>query len=125
MIKNRCKLIFSESLCACFCEIPGEYAIIMEEVMFRLWAKEFKENRLVKDITITDTSKEKNRTKKVFDALDEVCYEFDLSRPIWLDRNINEFKRIDKTRFYQDNFIDSIEFDFLEISVIEEDEIFM
>ena len=97
----------------------------MEEVMFRLWAKEFKENRLVKDITITDTSKEKNRTKKVFDALDEVCYEFDLSRPIWLDRNINEFKRIDKTRFYQDNFIDSIEFDFLEISVIEEDEIFM
>ena len=93
--------------------------------MFRLWAKEFKENRLVKDITITDTSKEKNRTKKVFDALDEVCYEFDLSRPIWLDRNINEFKRIDKTRFYQDNFIDSIEFDFLEISVIEEDEIFM
>ena len=91
--------------------------------MFRLWAKEFKENRLVKDITITDTSKEKNRTKKVFDALDEVCYEFDLSRPIWLDRNINEFKRIDKTRFYQDNFIDSIEFDFLEISVIEEDEI--
>lgn len=95
----------------------------MEEVMFRLWAKEFKENRLVKDITITDTSKEKNRTKKVFDALDEVCYEFDLSRPIWLDRNINEFKRIDKTRFYQDNFIDSIEFDFLEISVIEEDEI--
>lgn len=95
----------------------------MEEVMFRLWAKEFKENRLIKDITITDTSKEKNRTKKVFDALDEVCYEFDLSRPIWLDRNINEFKRIDKTRFYQDNFIDSIEFDFLEISVIEEDEI--
>ncbi|MCI5502037.1 MAG: hypothetical protein MR384_02305 [Lachnospiraceae bacterium] len=91
--------------------------------MFRLWAKEFKENRLIKDITITDTSKEKNRTKKVFDALDEVCYEFDLSRPIWLDRNINEFKRIDKTRFYQDNFIDSIEFDFLEISVIEEDEI--
>lgn len=96
----------------------------MEEVMFRLWAKEFKENRLVKDITITDTSKEKNRTKKVFDALDEVCYEFDLSRPIWLDRNINEFKRIDKTRFYQDNFIDSIEFDFLEISVIEEDELY-
>ena len=91
--------------------------------MFRLWAKEFKENRLVKDITITDTSKEKNRTKKEFHALDEVCYEFDLSRPIWLDRNINEFKRIDKTRFYQDNFIDSIEFDFLEISVIEEDEI--
>lgn len=91
--------------------------------MFRLWAKEFKENRLLKDITITDSSKEKNRTKKVFDAVDEICYEFDLSKPIWLDRNIDEFKRHDKTRFYQDNFIDSIDFDFLEIHVIEEDEI--
>ena len=91
--------------------------------MFRLWAKEFKENRLLKDITITDSSKEKNRTKKVFDSVDEICYEFDLSKPIWLDRNIDEFKRHDKTRFYQDNFIDSIDFDFLEIHVIEEDEI--
>ena len=91
--------------------------------MFRLWAKEFKENRLLKDITITDSSKEKNRTKKVFDAVDEICYEFDLSKPIWLDRNIDEFKRHDETRFYQDNFIDSIDFDFLEIHVIEEDEI--
>ena len=94
----------------------------MEESMFRLWAKEFKENRLVKDITITDSSKEKNRTKKVFDAVEEVCYEFDLGKPIWLDNNIDEFKRHDKTRFGQDNFIESIDFDFLEIHVIEEDE---
>ncbi len=47
--------------------------------MFRLWAKEFKNNK------------------------------------------ISEFQRIDKTRFTSDNFIDSIEFDFLEIHVIEED----
>ena len=46
---------------------------------------------------------------------------FDLQEPIWLDKNIAEFKRIDKTRFYQDNFIESIAFDFLEIQVIEED----
>ena len=70
--------------------------------MFRLWAKAFK-------------------NRKVFDAVDEVCYEFDLSRPVWLDKNINEFKHRDKTRFDQDNFIDSLEFDYLEIQVIEED----
>ena len=46
--------------------------------MFRLWAKKFKDNRMLDDITITDPSKEKNRTKKVFDSLDEVCYTFDL-----------------------------------------------
>jgi len=89
--------------------------------MFRLWAKEFKDNRLLKDITISDMAEGKSRTKKVFDAVDEVCYEFDLSRPVWLDKNINEFKRRDKTRFDQDNFIDSLEFDYLEIQMIEED----
>ena len=90
--------------------------------MFRLWAKEFKSNRMLRDITISDMDTEKNRTKKVFDAVDEVCYAFDLSKPIWLEKNIEEFKRVDKTRFYQDNFIDSIDFDYLEIHVIEEDD---
>lgn len=89
--------------------------------MFRLWAKEFKDNRLLKDITISDMAEGKSRTKKVFDAVDEVCYEFDLSRPVWFEKNINEFKRRDKTRFYKDNFIESVEFDFIEIQVIEED----
>jgi hypothetical protein len=90
--------------------------------MFRLWGKEFKENRLVNDITITDTDTVKNRTKKVFDAIEEICLAFDLSKPIWLEKNIAEFQRVDKTRFTSDNFIDAIDFDYLEIQVIEEDE---
>lgn len=57
----------------------------------------------------------------VFHALDEVCYQFDLGKPIWLDSTITEFKRHAKARFYQDNFIESIEFDYLEIHIIEED----
>jgi len=61
------------------------------------------------------------RTHKIFRALDEICYSFDLSKPIWLDKTIQEFKRHDKARFTQDNFIDGIEFDYLEIHVIEED----
>lgn len=89
--------------------------------MFRLWAKEFKNNRMLRDIVIENNSQNINRTKKVFAAIDEVCYEFDLSKPIWLDHNISEFKRIDKTRFTRDNFIDTIDFDFLEVHVIEED----
>ena len=88
--------------------------------MFRLWAKEFKDNRMLRDMTIEDNS-EDTRTHKIFHALDKICYEFDLSKPIWLETTIAEFKRHAKTRFYQDNFVDEIEFDFLEIHVIEED----
>ena len=92
----------------------------MEIIMFRLWAKIFKDNRMLKDICI-ENGDEDTRTHKVFHALDEVCYAFDLGKPIWLDKTIAEFKRHDKARFTQDNFIESIDFDYLEIHVIEED----
>lgn len=88
--------------------------------MFRLWGKIWTENRLVRDIVIEEPSND-TRTHKVFHALDQICYAFDLSKPIWLDKTIQEFKRHDKARFNQDNFIDSIDFDYLEIHVIEED----
>ena len=74
---------------------------------------------MLKDTTITDETEE-TRTHKIFHALDSICYEFDLSKPIWLDSNVEEFKRRDKTRFTQDNFVESIEFDYLEIQIIEE-----
>lgn len=88
--------------------------------MFRLWGKLIKNNHLLKDITITIDNENINRTKKVFSALDEICYEFDLGKPIWLDNTINDFKLHDKARFFSDNFIEEIEFDYLEIQVIEE-----
>lgn len=88
--------------------------------MFRLWAKVFKDNRMLKDICIED-NREDTRTHKVFRALEEVCYRFDLGKPIWLDKTVKEFKRHSKARFYQDNFIEGIDFDFLEIQIIEED----
>lgn len=87
--------------------------------MFRLWGKIYKDNRLIKDTVICEES-EDTRTHKTFHALDEICYEFDLSKPIWLDSTIAEFQKHSKARFYQDNFVDSIDFDFLEIHVIEE-----
>ena len=74
--------------------------------MFRLWGKEIKDNHMLRDTVICDDTDD-TRTHKIFNALDSICYEFD-------------FKRHDKTRFYQDNFVDSIDFDYLEIHIIEE-----
>ncbi|PXV91809.1 hypothetical protein C8E03_103380 [Lachnotalea glycerini] len=88
--------------------------------MFRLWAKIYTNNHLIKDITIEDPTKD-TRTHKIFNALEQVCYGFDLSKPIWLNSTIDEFKRHSKTRFNQDAFVDRIDFDYLEIQIIEED----
>lgn len=86
----------------------------------RIWFKIFCDNRMQKDFCVTDDSDD-TRTHKIFHALDSACYEFDLSKPIWLDTTIADFKRDAKARFYKDNFIDEIDFDYLEIHVIEED----
>lgn len=88
--------------------------------MFRLWAKIFKDNRMLRDTVICDDSEE-TRTHKVFNALEEICYQFDLGKPMWLDATINDFKKHSKARFTHDNFVEQIDFDFLEIQVIEED----
>jgi hypothetical protein len=90
--------------------------------MFRLWAKVFTNNKLINDTVICNDDININRTRKIYQAIDEICYQFDLSKPIWLDSTVVDFKRHDKTRFTQDNFIDTIDFDYLEIHVIEEDD---
>ena len=43
--------------------------------MFRIWAKEWKSNHLIKDMTVCNDNPEMNRTAKVFAAIDTVCNE--------------------------------------------------
>ncbi len=88
--------------------------------MFRLWARTFRDNHLLQDICIEDGGSD-TRTHKVLHGLEKACVQFDLSVPLWLDKTIAEFKRHKKARFTQDNFIEEIDFDFLEIQIIEED----
>ena len=91
-----------------------------EPILFRLWGKIITENHLDKDVVIKNDRAD-TRTHKIMNALEKICYDFDLGKPIWLDSNITDFKKHRKTRFRQDNFLESIPFDFLEIEIIEED----
>lgn len=89
--------------------------------MFRVWGKVMKDNHLVKDMVVEIEDYTLSRTKKVYQALDDMCYEFDLAKPIWLETNIEDFKRHARTRFTADSFIENIDFDFLDFQVIEEE----
>ena len=55
--------------------------------MFRLWGKIFKDNHMLRDTVIEDDRND-TRTHKIFDSLDQICYDFDLGKPIWLDSGI-------------------------------------
>ena len=85
----------------------------------RIWGKIWRDNHLLRDTVIEDVSDD-TRTHKVFHALEAVCLEFDLGQPIWLEANIAEFQKRARTRFRQDAFIEQIDFDYLELQVIEE-----
>lgn len=87
----------------------------------RIWGKIIKDNRLVQDMVVEIEDYSLSRTKKVYQALDEMCYEFDLAKPIWLESNIEDFKRRARTKFTRDSFIEDIEFDYLDFQVLEED----
>lgn len=89
--------------------------------MFRVWGRIIKENHLVQDHVACIDDPTMHRTQKVYAALDELCYTFDLSKPVWLKSNQEDFIRHARTRFTRDNFIDSIDFDYLDFYVIEED----
>ena len=87
--------------------------------MFRMWGPIFKKNRMITD-TVICVDNDLNRTRKVYQALEEMCYEFDLPKPLWLESNKQDFIRSSKTRFTRDSIIEEIDFDYLEIQVIEE-----
>jgi hypothetical protein len=89
--------------------------------MFELYVKEVKKGKRLRDFTVVDSREGVNRTRKILDSLEKACYSLDISVPIWLKSNENEFKKYAMTRFTQDSFIDEVPFDFLEIKVVEED----
>ena len=86
----------------------------------RIWFKIFSDAHLISDVTIENYDND-TRTHKIFNCLEQACVELDLGQPVWLDKNVAEFKKNAKTRFTKDNFIEEIEFDYLELHVLEED----
>ncbi|MBQ9872067.1 MAG: hypothetical protein IJM27_09035 [Eubacterium sp.] len=89
--------------------------------MFRVWMKLVKDTHLLKDTVVEIDDPDETRTHKVYKALEEGCHRLDLAIPIWLELNKKDFIRHAKTRFTADSFIETIDFDYLEFHVIEED----
>ena len=85
----------------------------------RIWGKLWQDGHMLRD-TVKEDFSEETRTHKILHLLREICMEFDLEVPQWLNSNISDFQKTAKTRFTKDSFIEEIDFDFLEFQVIEE-----
>lgn len=89
--------------------------------MFRLWGKVYKNHKTIQDMVYENSDLTIPTEEKVKLGLYEICMAFDLQHPIWLKGNHKDMEQFKRTAFRKDHFIEQIEFDHLEIEIIEED----
>lgn len=86
--------------------------------MYKLWARKISRNQLIESIIVKnkeDISTYEKRDK----CLKEICQKLDLSVPVWLKKHDLEFSNFKYVTFYPQDFIDDVDFDKLEIELIE------
>ena len=87
--------------------------------MYKLWARKIKDNKIIASLNIKNNEKISLSEKKD-KCFKEICQKFDLSVPLWLEKHSNEFSKFKYVTFYQEDFIDDIDFDKLEIELIDD-----
>ena len=85
----------------------------------KLWVMLYRGDKRIKDqIAKRETG---NPQRDFEECLEEICYAFDLPKPVWLshhDRQLSEFGRV---RFYPGDFMEPVSFTRMELEIIGED----
>lgn len=87
--------------------------------MYRLWAKAIKNNKTIKSIDVKN-GENISQELKLKKCLSEIFNKLDISAPIWLSKHDKEFMEFKKIIFLKDDFIDEVNFDKLEIDLIDD-----
>ena len=82
--------------------------------MSRLWVRLIKNHRMLKNQTVPCPWGEEQ------DVLVEVCREFDVPAPMWLNKHGFEFEQFRRTAFTKDHFVEEIAFDRMEIEFLDD-----
>lgn len=82
--------------------------------MPRLWARIIRKQRIEKQATVECAWEE------IQDALTGLCHEFDIPRPLWLNKHEREFGEFRRTQFLPEHFMEDVPFQRLEIEYLED-----
>lgn len=85
--------------------------------MIQLWAKIYKDNRLIKDTTL------KINTSKLdyslfFDYIAEMCHTLDVPTPLIIKDSIFNFAKFNFVKFKSTDFVERCDFDHLLVELI-------
>ncbi|HZK35246.1 MAG TPA: hypothetical protein VFD33_08050 [Bacillota bacterium] len=89
--------------------------------MYKVWGRIRKNNKYIMDMVVKCDLDDHSKEDCLHKCIQKICYEFDLQRPVWFPKNQREFQDLGLITFNQDNFIETIDFDVLEIEVIEDE----
>ena len=84
----------------------------------KFFGRMMKERFVILETMTEDFESGKPLVDRLENCLRKICKEFDVSVPIWLDRNTNEFAYFRRTTFTPEQFIDQVKFDRLQIEVM-------
>lgn len=82
----------------------------------KLWIRCFKKDKLILNELLTNSHP--LTCYNLGTALTELCDKFDLPSPIVTETNVNNLNTFNHTKFKQSDFLEKIDFDFLEIGNI-------
>lgn len=83
--------------------------------MARLWGRIISAHRIQLQGTIDC------RPEEVDEALTELCRQFDIPRPMWLDKHRREYEAFGRTRFLPEHFMEEVPFQRLEIEYLDDE----
>ena len=83
--------------------------------MARLWARIIVKHRISQQATAPCTFDD------VEDALIQLCRDFDIPCPIWLNKHHNEFSAFRHTAFLPEHFMEDVPFQKLEIEYLDDE----
>jgi len=87
--------------------------------MYKLWARKIKTNKIISSFVVKNKEEISLEEKKV-KCLKEICQKLDISVPIWLKKHEFEFSQFKYVIFTSQDFIDEIDFDKLEIELLDD-----
>ena len=86
--------------------------------MLKLWGILRKNNKMIRNLVVENEDNSLSPEEQLNACMEEICYQFDIPKPIWLSKHQNEFEQFHRTVFKADHFIEKIDFDAFEIEAI-------
>ena len=86
---------------------------MLYNLYMKLWATLHTDKQITASCRCS--SSEQDAAEAIAECLGEACKTLDISEPVWLKKHARELVAFRRTKFFAHDFIDSVNFDYMEI----------